>query len=75
MAHTEADAIELFARMKARQAGPSAAGARLTDSLLKVVETDLLKFRVLQPLAPILTRVLVGDATARMLGLESGIDE
>jgi hypothetical protein len=70
MARTEADAIELFARIKARQAGPSAAGARLTDRLLRVVETDLLKFRLLRPAAPILTRMLVGDATARMLGLD-----
>lgn len=70
MAHTEADAIELFARIKSRQAGPSGAGARLTDSLLRVVETDLLKFLLLRPAAPILTRMLVGDATAQMLGLD-----
>ena len=49
MAHTLADAEELFARIKGRQAGPSPAGARLADSLLTVVETDILRWRLVQP--------------------------
>lgn len=71
MAHTREDAEVLFARIKARQAGPSPAGARLTDSLLGVVERDFLRLRILRPLGPILTRVLVGNDTARMLGLNT----
>lgn len=70
MAHTQADAEDLFARIKARQAGPSRAGARLADSLLRVVEKDLLRVPILQPLGPVLTRMLVGDTTAAMLGLD-----
>jgi hypothetical protein len=71
MAHTEAEADVLFARIKARQAGASPAGARLTNSLLTVVEVDLLRVSLLRPAAPILTRMLVGDATASMLGLDT----
>jgi hypothetical protein len=71
LAHSEREAEELFERIKARQAGPSPAGARLTDSLLKVVEVDLLRYRLLRPLAPILTRTLVGDETAATLGLDT----
>jgi len=70
MAHTVAEAEDLFARIQARQAGPSPEGARLTDSLLRVVEKDILRLPVLKPLGPVLTRVLVGDKTAAMLGLD-----
>jgi hypothetical protein len=70
MAHTYEDAEDLFARIKARQAGPSAAGARLTDGLLQVVEKDLLRLRILRPLGPVLVRMLVGDETAAMLGMD-----
>lgn len=70
MAHNEDDATELFARIKARQAGPSAAGTRLTHSLLTVVEEEILKRPIFRPLAPIALRMLVGDATAAMLGLD-----
>jgi hypothetical protein len=70
MAHTPLDAAVLFTRIKADQAGPSPAGARLTDALLRVMERDLLKFRVFRPAAPILVRILVGDDTAKMLGLD-----
>jgi len=70
MAHTLEDAEDLFARIKARQAGRSAAGVRLTDSLLKVVENNLLRIRILRPLAPVLVRMLVGDQTASMLGID-----
>jgi hypothetical protein len=70
MAHTPLDAAVLFTRIKARQAGPSPAGARLTNALLEVMERDLLKFRVFRPAAPILMRILVGDDTAKMLGLD-----
>jgi hypothetical protein len=71
MAHSYADAEVLFGRIKARQAGPSEAGASLLDSLLRVVERDLLHVRVLRPLAPILVRILVGTPTATMLGLDA----
>jgi hypothetical protein len=71
IAHTPADAAVLFARIKARQAGPSAAGARLTDALLGVMERDVLRLRPVRPLAPILLRMLVGDETAAMLGLNT----
>jgi hypothetical protein len=70
MAHPLAEAGDLFARIKARQAGPSAAGARLADRLLTTVEHDILRWRILQPLAPILTRMLIGDPVAAMLGLD-----
>ena len=70
MAHTEAEAEELFARIKARQAGPSPEGAQLTHALLLVMEHKLLVWRALRPLAPILVRVLNGDETAAMLGLD-----
>jgi hypothetical protein len=70
MAHTLADAEDLFARIQARQAGPSPAGARLTGSLLHVIEEDLLRWRIVRPLGPILMRMLVGDQTAAMLGLD-----
>lgn len=70
MAHTLDEAEDLFARIKARQAGPSAAAARLTDSLLQVVEKDILRVRILRPLGPVLVRMLVGNPTAAMLGLD-----
>ena len=70
MAHTVAEAEDLFARIQARQAGPSPEGAQLTDSLLRVVEKDILRLPILKPLGPVLTRVLVGDKTAAMLGLD-----
>ena len=70
MAHTEAEAEELFARIKARQAGPSPEGAQLTHALLLVMEHKLLVWRALRPLAPILVPVLNGDETAAMLGLD-----
>ena len=70
MAHTFEDAEDLFARIKTRQGGRSAAGVRLTDSLLQVVENDLLRIRILRPLAPVLVRMLVGDQTAAMLGFD-----
>lgn len=69
MAHTPEDAALLFERIKARQAGTSDAGSRLTDALLGVVERRVLKLRVLRPLAPALVRMVVGDETAHMLGL------
>lgn len=69
LAHTPEDATLLFERIKARQGGPSPAGARLTDALLGVVERDVLRLRPIRPLAPILLRILVGDETAEMLGL------
>jgi len=71
MAHTPEDATVLFERIKARQAGPSPAGSRLTDALLGVMERDVLRFRPMRPLAPILLRILVGDDTAEMLGLNT----
>jgi hypothetical protein len=71
MAHTRDDAEYLFGQIKARQAGPSAAGARLTDALLSVVERDFLRLRILRPLGPVLTRILVGNETAKMLGLNA----
>ena len=71
MAHTPEQAEELFERIKARQAGASAAGARLTDALLKVVERDVLRFGPARPFGPILLRILVGDDTAKMLGLNT----
>jgi len=70
MAHTEADAIDLFARIQARQAGASPDGAHLTNSLLQLVEEKLLTGPFLRPLAPILVRMLNGDQTAAMLGLD-----
>ena len=70
MAHTVEEAEDLFARIKKRQAGPSAAGARLTDSLLRVVEKDILRLRILRPLGPVLVRMLVGNPTAAILGLD-----
>jgi hypothetical protein len=70
MAHTLDEAEDLFARIKARQAGPSAAAARLTDSLLQVVEKDILRVPILRPLGPVLVRMLVGNPTAAMLGLD-----
>jgi hypothetical protein len=70
MAHTFDEAEDLFAKIQARQAGGSDAGARLTDSLLQVVEKDILRFRLLRPLGPALVRMLVGDETAAMLGLD-----
>ncbi len=70
MAHTPREAAVLFTRIKARQAGPSPAGTRLTEALLEVMERDLLKFRLFRPAAPILMRILIGDDTAKMLGLD-----
>ena len=69
LAHTPADAAVLFERIKARQAGPSPAAARLTDAVLGVMERDVLRVVVLRPMAPVLVRILVGDKTAAMLGL------
>jgi len=71
MAHNAADAAVLFDRIKARQAGPSDAGKALTDALLKVVERKVLKYHPLRPMAPALLRMLVGEDTARMLGMSS----
>lgn len=70
LAHTPADAAILFTRIKARQAGPSPTASKLTDALLRVVENDVLRLRVLHPVAPVLMRILVGDQTAAMLGLD-----
>lgn len=70
MAHTEDEATDLFARIAARQAGPSAAGTNLTNALLMVMERKLLAVRVLHPAAPILVRILNGDRIASMLGLD-----
>ncbi len=70
MAHTEAEAEDLFARIRARQAGPSHDGADLTHALLLVMEQKLLVWRLLRPMAPILVRMLNGDETAAMLGLD-----
>ncbi|MBK5297358.1 MAG: DUF2236 domain-containing protein [Vicinamibacteria bacterium] len=69
MAHTPADAARLFAQIKTQEGGASPAGARLTDALLGVVERDVLRIRLIRPLAPVLLRILVGDDTAKMLGL------
>ena len=71
MAHTVKDAAVLFDRIKARQGGPSDAGRELTDALLSVVERRVLKFRPVRRLAPALLRMLVGEDTARMLGVSS----
>ena len=71
MAWTYADAEALFARIKAGQGGPSPSGTLLTDSLLGAIENDLLRARMLHPLAPILVRMLVGDETAKMLGMNA----
>ena len=71
MAHTWADAELLFTRIKARQAGASAAGAQLTDALIDVLEREVLQSRLLRPLAPVLVRLLVGEATAAMLGVHA----
>ncbi len=71
MARTPAHAEELFEKIKARQGGASDAGARLTDALLTVVERDLLRFAPFRPLGPVLLRILVGDDTAKMLGLHT----
>jgi hypothetical protein len=71
MAHTRADAEELFARIKARQGDMSEPGKRLTDSLLTVIEQRILRLPLLRPMAPILMRMMVGDATAKMLGLDT----
>jgi ER-bound oxygenase mpaB/B'/Rubber oxygenase, catalytic domain len=71
MGHTPEEAAVLFERIKARQAGPSPAGSRLTDALLGVMERDVLRFRPIRPLAPILLRILVGDETAAVLGLNT----
>lgn len=70
MAHTPADAAILYSRIRARQAGPSPTAAKLTDALLQVMERDVLRLRVLHPVAPVLVRILVGDKTAAMLGLD-----
>ncbi len=69
MAHNEAEAADLFHRIKARQAAGSDAGTRLTDAVLLWLEQRVLRLRLLRPLAPILLRMLNGDDTARMLGL------
>jgi hypothetical protein len=71
MAHTPEDAVALFDLIKARQAGASPAGARLTDALLGVMERDVLRLRPVRPLAPVLLRILVGDDTAEILGLNT----
>jgi len=71
MAHTPEDAALLFEKIRARQGGASPAGARLTDALLSVIERDLLRYRVARPLGPILVRILVGDETAAMLGMDT----
>jgi hypothetical protein len=69
MAHTPEDAALLFEHIKARQAGVSPAGARLTDALLGVMERDVLRLPPIRPMAPVLLRILVGDKTAALLGL------
>jgi hypothetical protein len=69
MAHSQDEAEDLFARIAARQAGPCPQGAHLTNALLLVMEQQLLRWRPLHPLAPILVRMLIGDKTAGMLGL------
>lgn len=71
MAHTEPEAAELFQRIKAHQAAGSDAGARLTAAVLEWLEQQVLRLAVLRPLAPILVRMLNGDDTARMLGLDT----
>lgn len=70
MAHNEAEAADLFQRIKARQAAASPAGTRLTNAVLTWLEQSVLRLRLLRPLAPILLRILNGDDTARMLGLD-----
>jgi hypothetical protein len=71
MAHDETQAADLFARIKARQAAASDAGTRLTNAVLVWLEQSVLRLAVLRPLAPILMRMLNGDDTARMLGLDT----
>jgi hypothetical protein len=69
MAHTVEDATALFDAIQARQAGASAGAAMLTNAMLDLVNDKLLRLPILHPLGPILMRVLVGDTTAAMLGL------
>jgi len=69
MAHTVEDATALFDAIKARQAGASAGAAMLTNAMLDLVNEKLLRLPILHPLGPIAMRVLVGDTTAAMLGL------
>ena len=71
LADTPADAAVLFERIKQRQAGPTVEGAFLTARLLDFIKKDVLRLRPLSPLAPIAVRVLVGDETARMLGMNT----
>jgi hypothetical protein len=71
LADTPEDAAFLYERIKARQAGPTPDGAFLTGRLLKFMEQDVLRLRLLRPLAPVLVRVLAGNETAHILGIDT----
>lgn len=71
MADTPEDAAYLYERIKARQGGATQDGAFLTNRLLNFMEHNVLRVPVLRPLAPIMVRVLAGNDTARLLGIDT----
>lgn len=71
MAETRADAEYLFERISRRQAARTEDGEFLTARLLHFVDREVLRVRLLAPLAPIFVRVMAGDETARMLGMDT----
>lgn len=71
MAETVEDAEWLFAKIKSRQAGRTSDGAFLSARLVDFLAQDVIRLRLLRPLAPTLIRVFAGDDTARMLGLDA----
>lgn len=68
---TVEDAVYLLEQIKRRQWGPSQDGAFLTHRLVCFLEDHVLRLRVLAPLAPIFIRAMVGDDTARVLGMDT----
>ena len=71
MADTPEDAAYLYERIKARQGGATRDGAFLMDRLLGFLEQNVLRMRLLRPLAPVLVRVLAGNDTAHLLGIDT----
>jgi ER-bound oxygenase mpaB/B'/Rubber oxygenase, catalytic domain len=71
MPETKADAAYLLEQIKRRQWGASEDGAFLTDRLIGFLQENVLRLHPLAPLAPVFVRAMVGDDTARVLGMNT----
>ena len=71
MPETAVDAAYLVEQIKRRQWGPTEDGAFLTDRVIGFLQQNVLRLHVLAPLAPVFVRAMVGDDTARVLGMDT----